>query len=111
MDLTKAMLRSGYYSAEHPGSRKAKKGLHAQFIKCLGESQEIMITDLETPQKKDILITGILDEPVSVRTLVGAGMAELFVPKLTEFFNRKGLISFAIKKQITPPISKAISIS
>jgi len=102
MDLTKAMLRSGYYSAEHPGSRKAKQGLHAQFIKCLGESQEIMITDLETPQKKDILITGILDEPVSVRTLVGAGMAELFVPKLTEFFNRKGLISFAIKKQITP---------
>ena len=101
MDLTKAMLRSGYYSTDHPGSRKAKQGLHAKFIKCLGESQEIMITDLETPQKKDILITGILDEPVSVRTLVGAGMAELFVPKLTEFFNRKGLISFAIKKQIT----------
>lgn len=101
MDLTKAMLRSGYYSPEHPGSQKAKKGLYTQFIKCLGSSQEIMITDLETPQKKDILITGILDEPVSVRTLVGAGMAELFVPKLTEFFNRKGLISFAIKKQIT----------
>jgi HEAT repeat protein len=101
MDLTKAMLRSGYYSSEHPGARKAKKGLYAQFIKCLGGSQEIMITDLETPQKKDILITGILDEPVSVRTLVGAGMAELFVPKLTEFFNRKGLLSFAIKKQIT----------
>lgn len=101
MDLTKAMLRSGYYSPEHPGAQKAKKGLHAQFIKCLGNSQEIMISDVETPQKKDILITGILDEPVSVRTLVGAGMAELFVPKLTEFFNRKGLISFAIKKQIT----------
>jgi HEAT repeat protein len=101
MDLTKAMLRSGYYSSEHPGSRKAKHGLHAQFVKCLGESQEIMITDVETPQKKDILITGILDEPVSVRTLVGAGMAQLFVPKLTEFFNRKGLLSFAIKKQIT----------
>ena len=101
MDLTKAMLRSGYYSPEHPGSQKAKKGLYAQFIKCLGRSSEIMITNLETPQKKDILITGILDEPVSVRTLVGAGMAELFVPKLTEFFNRKGLLSFAIKKQIT----------
>jgi len=101
MDLTKAMLRSGYYSPQHPGSRKAKKGLHTQFIQCLGDSQEIMITDLETPKKKDILITGILDEPVSVRTLVGAGMAELFVPKLAEFFSRKGLISFAIKKQIT----------
>jgi len=102
MDLTKAMLRSGYYSPEHPGSQKAKQGLYSNFLKSLGKSQEIMVTNLETPKKKDILITGILDEPVSVRTLVGTGMAELFVPKLTEFFNRKGLISFAIKKQITP---------
>jgi HEAT repeat protein len=100
MDLTKAMLRSGYYSPEHPGTQEAKKGLYTNFIKCLGESPEIMVTNVETPKKKDILITGILDEPVSVRTLVGAGMAELFVPKLTEVFNRKGLISFAIKKQI-----------
>lgn len=102
MDLTKAMLRSGYYSPQHPGSQKAKQGLYTQFLKCLGKSPEIMITNLETPKQKDILITGILDEPVSVRTLVGTGMAELFVPKLTDFFNRKGLISFAVKKQIPP---------
>jgi len=102
MDLTKAMLRSGYYSPEHPGTQESKKGLYSNFIKCLGESQEIMLTNVDIPKKKDILITGILDEPVSVRTLVGAGMAELFVPKLTEVFNRKGLISFAIKKQIPP---------
>ncbi len=103
MDLTKAMLRTGYYSPDHPGAQKAKKGLYAQFLNSLGESPEIMITNLETPKKKDILITGILDEPVSVRTLVGSGMAELFVPKLTEFFNRKGLISFALKKQLPSP--------
>jgi len=102
MDLTKAMLRSGYYSPEHPGTQEAKKGLYTNFVNCLGESQEIMITNVDMPKKKDILITGLLDEPVSVRTLVGAGMAELFVPKLTEVFNRKGLLSFAIKKQIPP---------
>ena len=28
MDLTKAMLRSGYYSADHPGSEGAKQGLY-----------------------------------------------------------------------------------
>jgi hypothetical protein len=27
MDLTKAMLRSGYYSSDHPGAAGAKKGL------------------------------------------------------------------------------------
>ena len=47
------------------------------------------------------LISGILEEPVNVRTLVGAGMADLFVPKLREYFKRKGLVSFAVKNSIT----------
>ena len=101
MDLTKAMLRSGYYSADHPGSEGAKKGLFEKFKSCLDESREVMITKQETREKVDILITGILDEPVNVRTLVGAGMAELFVPKLREYFNRKGLVSFAVKNDIS----------
>ncbi len=101
MDLTKAMLRSGYYSAEHPGSEGAKQGLFEKFQSCLGESRQIEITKQETRQKADILITGILEEPVNVRTLVGTGMAELFLPKLTEYFKRKALVSFAIKNDIT----------
>jgi HEAT repeat protein len=100
MDLTKAMLRSGYYSADHPSSEGAKQGLYEKFKTCLGESREVMITKQETREKVDILITGILDEPVNVRTLVGAGMAELFVPKLREYFKRKGLVTFAIKNDI-----------
>jgi HEAT repeat protein/Tfp pilus assembly protein PilZ len=101
MDLTKAMLRTGYYSPDHPGSQNAKRGLYEAFRKCLRDSAEIMITSQETREKTDVLITGILDEPVNVRTLVGAGMAELFVPKLREYFSRKGLVSFAIKKSIS----------
>ncbi len=102
MDLTKAMLRSGYYSTDHPGSAGAKQGLFEAFKKCLADSSEIMITHQETREHSDILITGILDEPVNVKTLVGAGMAELFVPKLREYFKRKALVSFAIKQNITP---------
>jgi HEAT repeat protein len=102
MDLTKAMLRSGYYAPDHPGSEGAKQGLYEAFRSCLQNSSEIMITDQETRERSDILITGILDEPVNVRTLVGTGMAELFVPKLREYFKRKGLVSFAVKKDITP---------
>jgi len=101
MDLTKAMLRSGYYSSDHPGSEGAKKGLYEKFKNCLDESRQIEITKQEAREKVDILITGILDEPVNVRTLVGAGMADLFVPKLREYFKRKGLISFAIKNGIS----------
>jgi hypothetical protein len=101
MDLTKAMLRTGYYSPEHPGSRQAKIGLFESLQSCLQDADEIMLTHRETRERSDILITGILEEPVNVRILVGPGMAELFVPKLREYFNRKGLVSFALKKSIT----------
>ena len=101
MDVTKAMLRSGYYSADHPGSEGTKQGLYEKFQNCLGESRQIEITKQETREKVDILITGILEEPVNVRILVGMGMAELFLPKLTEYFKRKALVSFAIKNDIT----------
>jgi len=100
MDLTKAMLRSGYYASDHPGSKNAKRGLYDALQNSLIDSEEIMIALQEARGKTDILITGILEEPVNVRILVGAGMSELFVPKLREFFKRKGLISFAIKKNI-----------
>ena len=100
MDLTKAMLRSGYYAPDHTGSKNAKRGLYEALQKSLGDSEEIMITHQEVGGKTDILIVGILEDPVNVRTLVGAGMSELFVPKLREYFKRKGLISFAIKKNM-----------
>lgn len=102
MDLTKAMLRTGYYVSDHPGSQKAKHGLYEALQRCLRDSPEIMVTHQEVRERSEILITGIIDEPVNVRTVVGAGMAELFVPKLSECFNRKALVSFALKKEITP---------
>ena len=101
MDLTKAMLRSGYYSADHPGSEGAKQGLYEKLQSCLGQSRQIEIIKQENREQTDILIAGILEEPVNIRTLVGAGMADLFVPKLREYFKRKGLVSFAIKSDIT----------
>ncbi len=101
MDLTKAMLRSGYYSADHPGSEGAKQGLYEKLQNCLGESRQVEITQQETREQTDILISGILEEPVNVRTLVGVGMADLFLPKLREYFKRKGLVSFAIKNDMT----------
>ncbi len=102
MDLTKAMMRSGYYAADHPGSHNAKQGLYDALQRSLGASPDIVITHQQTRERNDILITGILDEPVNVRTVVGAGMAELFVPKLSECLNRKALVSMAIKRSITP---------
>jgi hypothetical protein len=101
IDLTKAMLRSGYYSPEHSGSKNAKLGLYEALQSCLHDLHEIMISLEEKRKTSHFLISGILEEPVNVPVLVGAGMAELFVPKLQEYFNRKSLVSFAIKKSIS----------
>lgn len=100
MNLTKAMLRSGYYDPDHPGAQDAKKGLYEEFQKIMRDPDELMITNRETRTHSDILLTGILDAPVGVKTLVGHGVAALFVPKLQEFFKKKRLITLAIKKQI-----------
>ena len=47
MDLTKAMLRTGYYSSEHPSAENAKRGLYDAFLNSLGEASEIMLTHSE----------------------------------------------------------------
>jgi len=67
----------------------------------LFDTRELMITKEETREHVDFMITGILDLPVTVRTVVGQGVAELFAPKLHEYFEKKELISLAIKKEIT----------
>ncbi len=101
MNLTKAILRSGYYDPKHPGAVSAKHGLYEEFQKVLFDTRELMITKEETREHVDFLITGVLDLPVTVRTVVGQGKAELFAPKLHEYFAKKELLSLAVKKEIT----------
>ncbi|MBW2467289.1 MAG: hypothetical protein JRF02_08315, partial [Deltaproteobacteria bacterium] len=100
LNMIKAMLRSGYYDPEHPASKEAKKGLFHEFQACIGSAPEIMIGKEQIHDEVDIIITGILNEPVSVQNIVGVGRAELFVPKLNEYFNRKSLVTLAIKNKI-----------
>jgi len=102
MELTKAMLLSGNYGTDRTGTEEARQGLYEAFRKCLEDSSEIMITNYQTEERFNILITGILNEPVNVRTLVGPNMAQLFVTSLQSYFKRKNLVSLAIKKDITP---------
>ena len=102
MNFTKAILRSGYYDPGHPGAKSAKEGLYNEFISVLGERREIMITHQTSRDGTDIMLTGILEEPVSIRQLVGPGVAELFVPKLSAYCEKKRLISFAVKQDIPP---------
>lgn len=101
MNLTKAMLRSGYYDPDHPGAKDAKSGLYDEFLKVIGQNTELMVTNRETREHSDILVIGMLEDPVSIKTLVGPGVSGLFVPKLKEYCNRKELVSFTMRQNIT----------
>jgi len=60
-----------------------------------------MLTCHDSGEKTDIHISGILDEPFNIRKLTKADASDLFVPKLKDYFERKSLNSFVIKKNIT----------
>ncbi|MFA5321278.1 MAG: hypothetical protein WC373_01285 [Smithella sp.] len=102
IELTKAISRSGYYDAHHPVSLEVKKGLYDAFKNALGDCVEIMLTCHDVEDKVDIHISGILDEPFNIRKLTHSNTSDLFVPKLKDYFERKSLNSFVIKKYITP---------
>ncbi len=101
VDLTKAISRSGYYDAAHPVSLDVKKGLYGAFLNMLGGSSEIMLICHDIGEKVDIYISGILDEPFNIKKLTKENTLDLFVPKLKDYFERKSLNSFSIKKNIT----------
>lgn len=101
IDLTKAISKSGYYDSNHPVSMDVKKGLYDDFRNALGDSAEIMLSCHDHEEKVDIHISGILEEPFNIRKLTKANTSDLFVPKLKDYFERKSLNSFVIKKSIT----------
>ena len=101
IELIKAISRSGYYDSHHPVSQEVKKGLYIAFKKTLGDSSEIMLSCHEYEDKVDIHISGILNEPFNIRKLTQSSTSDLFVPKLKDYFERKSLNSFVIKKNIT----------
>jgi len=100
--LVKAMLRSGYYSPDHPGARQAKAGLYQEFLDALGESSELGFTlQRRVGEAPEIIISRGGEEPISLKKLLGAGASELFFPKYLDYFDRKKLVSFTIKAGIS----------
>ena len=101
LDLTKAMLRSGYYSPDHPGSQEAKRGIYQEFQSAIADTSDMTLAKHEIKGRTDVLISGILEDQVSLRALIGSEQAAIFIPKLQEYYSRKSLISFSLKKNLT----------
>ncbi len=101
LDLIKALLKTGYYDPSHPEARQARAGLHAQFRTLMKDRFELGFVRTASAENPEIIVEGVLTEPLSLAALLGKGVGALFVPKLYEYFERHALQSFAINAGIT----------
>jgi len=101
IELTKAMLRSGNYAADHPRRDQACQDLYDAFKRCVQDTSELMLAVRRSADQSNILVTGILYEPVAVLILVGSSMAQLFLTSLESYFKSSRLVGFAIQKEIS----------
>jgi HEAT repeat protein len=101
LSLIQAFLKTGYYRPDHPEAKKARSGLYTNLRTFIEGKREISFISAREGGKSDVFIGGILDEPVTIGSLMIKGMAEMFIPKFLEYFERKNLSSFSMKSAIS----------
>jgi HEAT repeat protein len=96
LDLAKAMLRTGYYAPDHPQALQSRAGLYAEFGRVLEDRPGITYLVGFDRDRRTIMIDGYDVGPLVLDKVMISGMAELFTPKLLEFFDRRHLLSFSL---------------
>ena len=100
LHLIQAFLRTGYYTAEHPESKRAKEGLYQWFKTLFDQEEELTFLSREEQDKQEIIVEGVLLEPQVLRRMMLKGMGEMYVPKFIKYFERKDLISLTLKSRM-----------
>jgi HEAT repeat protein len=101
LHLIQAFLRTGYYTPDHPESKRAKEGLYQQFKSLFECEDELAFLVREEQQKQEILVEGILPEAQKLSRMMMKGMGELYVPKFAKYMERKDLISLTLKSRMS----------
>lgn len=97
LSLIQAFLKTGYYTPDHPEAQKARTGLYDTLQKILRGKGEISFIAVKSDSRSEVFIGGITDEPANAAGFMMKSMAEMFVPKFVEYFDRKNLSSFSMK--------------
>jgi HEAT repeat protein len=100
LHLIQAFLRTGYYTPEHPESKKAKEGLYQQFKILFEQEDELTFLVRDDQERQEILVEGLLPEPQRLSRMMMKGMGELYVPKFAKYLERKDLISLTLKNRM-----------
>ena len=96
LDFAKAMLRTGYYAPDHPQAQQSRAGLYEEFRRILEDRSGLTYLVGLDRDRRTLMIDGYDPDPLSLDKIMTSGMAELFTPKLLEFFDRRHLLSFSL---------------
>jgi hypothetical protein len=100
LHIIQAFLRTGYYTPDHPESKKAKEGLFQQFKSLFEREDELAFLAREEQELKEIFIDGVLPETQRLSRMMMKGMGELYIPKFVNYMERKDLISLTLKSRM-----------
>ncbi len=100
LDLAKAMLRTGYYAPDHPQAQQSRAGLYEEFLRVLGDRTGLTYLIGLDGERRTVMIDGYDQGPLMLDKVMIRGMADLFGPKLLEFFERRHLLSFSLRPGI-----------
>ncbi len=103
LSLIKAMMQAGFYEPGHPEAEKALATLYDDFRAALEARSEItyMVAGSGSDDRT-VMIQGYQTEALTLEDVMTAGMAEIFVAKFIEFFDRRNLLSFSLKGDLAP---------
>ncbi len=100
LHLIQAFLRTGYYTPDHPESKRAKEGLYQQFKNLFEGEDELAFLVREEQERQEVFVEGILPEAQKLSRMMVKGMGELYVPKFAKYLERKDLISLTLKSRM-----------
>ena len=100
LHLIQAFLRTGYYTPDHPESKKAKEGLYQLFKELFEVEDELAFLVREEQEKQEIFVEGVLPEAQKLSRMMLKGMGELYVPKFAKYMERKDLVSLTLKSRM-----------
>jgi HEAT repeat protein len=100
LHLIQAFLRTGYYTSEHPESKRAKEGLYQQFESFFVEEGELTFLLKEDQERKEVLLEGLFPEAQRLTRMMAKGMGELYVPRMVKYLERKDLVSLTLKSRM-----------
>ncbi|NIN50763.1 MAG: hypothetical protein GTN62_11720 [Gemmatimonadales bacterium] len=96
LDFAKAMLRTGYYAPDHPQAQQSRAGLYERFRRVLEGRPGLTYLVGKEGDRRTLMIDGYEPGALTLDKIMISGMAELFTPKLLDFFDRRHLLSFSL---------------